>query len=91
MTLLSAATRLSILDSVRAQFVVHEISVILNQRATKLMQRLEEQLGKILTSIKSTEWGGRLGHIPVLLDNEACKALLRDGTAVDTTKQAQFI
>ena len=46
MTLSSAATLISVLDSVRAQFAAHKINIILNQPATKLMQCLEEQLGK---------------------------------------------
>ena len=89
MTLLPAATRLYVLYSVRAQFSTHNINVILKQPETKSMQRLEEQLGKILVSIKSTEWVGRLGRLPVLLDERACKALLGDGTVVDTTKQSK--
>ncbi len=90
---LPTASEAAVREAVRAQIATMPIDKIVGKPSTTTVNHLKEQLAKTAAAVKTTKWGGRHGHLALVLTNAEYQtatgaATLADGTANNTDRQA---
>jgi len=91
----ASATETAVREAVRTKIYTMPLSKISGQPTTATANHLKEQIAKIAASIKTTKWGGRHCHLPLVLSDPEWQtascigATLPDGTANNTDRQPQ--
>jgi len=63
----ASATETAMCEAVRAKIYTMPLDKIVGQPTTATANQLKEQIAKIAAAIKTTKWGGRHGHLPLVL------------------------
>ena len=80
----------AIREATRTKVQAMPLDKIVGQPTRATFNHMKEQLAKMAAAIKSTKWGGRHGHLALVLDDEEYQtatghgATLPDGTANTT-------
>jgi len=91
----ASATETAVREAVRAKIYAMPLDKIVGQPTTATANHLKEQIAKIAAAIKTTKWGGRHGHLPLVLSDTEWQtasgvgATFPDGTANNTDRQPQ--
>ena len=91
----ASATETAVREAVRAKIYAMPLDKIVGQPTTATANQLKEQIAKIAAAIKTTKWGGRHGHLPLVLSDTEWQtasgvgATFPDGTANNTDRQPQ--
>ena len=58
---------------------------MIGQPTTTTVNHLKQQIAKIAAAVKTTKWGGRPGHLALVLDNTSYQAVTGHATLPDGT------
>ena len=86
------ATEAGIREGIRVQTMQMPIDKIIGQPTTTTVNHLNQQIAKIAAAVKTTEWGGRHGHLALVIDNASYQLvtgvqILANGHANNTDRQ----
>ena len=70
-----------IFAAVQTKFDRTTIDKIIGQPTTTAVDKLELQLGRCLAGIRTDQWGGNYGHLPLLIDEAKLQTLTGDPTS----------
>ncbi len=74
----TTADIVAITEMVRAKFVANPLDRIVGQPSISSVRLLVEQLAKIVASFKTTQWGGKHGHLKLALGIKKYKLVIKD-------------
>ena len=63
-------TETAVREAVRTKIMAMPLDRVIGQPNPTSFKHLKEQLAKIASAIKTTNWGGRHGHLALVLDDE---------------------
>ena len=87
----ASSTKAGIRERIRLQTMQMPLDKIIGQPTTTTVNHLKQQIAKIAAAVKTTKWGGRHGHLALVLNNTSYHAVtdnatLPDGSANDTDR-----